>query len=160
MTPLCCVCYFCVLSRRYPWKYNPNQNIHNHFWLRVCNCSSYLSRGSTQIIFWWDVQPEVWNSYPFLRIFLPQKWLIWCFFQNFRKLGPIAKGFSASKTADFTFFSRNYGEMGPSLRIFWLKWDPCLKNFGEKLTRLGGTSLYAVTWEYPPHPDIHTCTHF
>ena len=29
--------------------------------------------GGTQIIFWRSVQPEVWNPYPYLRIFLTQK---------------------------------------------------------------------------------------
>ena len=128
MTPLCRVMLFLCIIKEISWKYNPRRNIHNHFWLRICNCSAYSSRGSIQIIFWRNVQPEVWNPYPFLRIFLPQKWLIWCFFQNFRKSGPISKGFSASKTADFTFFSRNYGEMGPSSKDFFgLKWDPCIR---------------------------------
>ena len=27
----------------------------------------------TQIIFWWAVRPKVWNPYPSLKIFLPQK---------------------------------------------------------------------------------------
>ena len=44
------------------------------------------------------------------------------------------------------------------LRIFWPKWDPCLRIFGEKVTRLGGTSLYALTCEYPPPPRHLTST--
>ena len=39
-------------------------------------------------------------------------------FQNFHKLGPISKGFSASKMADFTIFC-NFGEMGPSFKDFF-----------------------------------------
>ena len=40
------------------------------------------SQGGTRIIFGQSVQPKVWNPYPYLRIFHPQK------------------------TADFTFFSK------------------------------------------------------
>ena len=58
--------------------------------------------GGTQIIFDRGVQPAVWNPYPYLRIFLPQKRLIWQFFWNFRKLRPISKGFPTSKIANFT----------------------------------------------------------
>ena len=32
-----------------------------------------LPQGVTQIIFWQGVWPKVWNPYPYLRIFLPQK---------------------------------------------------------------------------------------
>ena len=61
------------------------------------------------------------NPDPFLRVFLPQKWLILQIF-------------------------RNFGAMGPSFKdFFWLKWDPCLRIFCEKLTHLGGTSPYALT---------------
>ena len=42
-------------------------------------------------------------------------------FQNFRKSGPIFKGFSTSKSADFTSFFGNFGEMEPSSKDFLVK---------------------------------------
>ena len=96
------------------------------------------------------MRPEVWNPYAYLRIFLPQKQLIWQSFWNFRQWGPISKGFFYLKTADFTMFC-NFCEMGPSSKdFFWPKWDPCLRSFGKKVTHLDGTSPYALTCEYPP----------
>ena len=65
------------------------------------------ARGGTRIIFWRGVQPEVWNPYPYLRIFLPQKTAdLNLFFRNFRKSGPISKGFSTSKWLILPFFLR------------------------------------------------------
>ena len=90
---------------------------------------------------------------PISKIFLPQKRLIFLFFspRNFRKSGPISKGFSTSKIVDFTIFC-NFCEMGPSSKDFLKsKWDSCLRNFAF-LTHLGGTSPYALTMltcEYP-----------
>ena len=49
--------------------------------------------GGTQIIFWGGVRSEVWNPYPYLRIFLPpknkkkKKTADLMVFQNFRKIG-------------------------------------------------------------------------
>ena len=43
----------------------------------------------------------------------------------------------------------------PLVRIFWPKWNLCLRILGEKVTHLGSTSPYALTCEYPP-PDLHT----
>ena len=68
------------------------------------------------------------------------------FSRKFRKLRPICKGFSASKTANFTNCC-NFCHWDPPLWIFWPKWDPCLRVFGEKVKHLGGT--HASTCEYP-----------
>ena len=112
--------------------------------------------GVTRMIFWWDVQPEIWNPYPYLRIFLAffsvKKQLIWLFFWNFCKSGPISKGFSTSNMADFSILC----EMDSLLRIFWPKLDPCLRTFSEKVTHLGGTFLYALTCEYHFPPPTQT----
>ena len=67
------------------------------------------------------------NRDPFLRVFLPQKWLILQFFRKFCEMGHSSKYF---------FFTK----MGPM----------CLRIFGEKVTHLDGTSPYALTCEYPP----------
>ena len=83
----------------------------------------------------------------------PQKWLIcflFCFvFEFFAIRDPFLRSF----LADFTIFC-NFAivKWDHLLRIFWAKWDPCLKIFGEKVTHLGGTSLYALRCEYPPPP--------
>ena len=54
------------------------------------------------------------------------------FFQKFHKSVLISKGFSASKTGDFTIFF-NFGEMGSSSKDFLTKmgWDPCLRVIGK-----------------------------
>ena len=63
--------------------------------------------------------PEVWNPYPYLGIFLPQKTADFMGgFQIFCKLGPISKGFSTLKMADFKIF-HNFCEMGPSSKDFF-----------------------------------------
>lgn len=49
------------------------------------------------------VRPEVWNPYPYLRIFLPPKTAD---LTVFSQIGPIFKGFFTLKTADFTIFSQ------------------------------------------------------
>ena len=65
------------------------------------------------------VRPEVWNPYPYLRIFLPQKTAdLKLFFEIFRKSGPISKGFSNSKWLILQFF-RDFCEMGPSSKDFF-----------------------------------------
>ena len=70
---------------------------------------------------WIDTFFEIFaNRYPFLRVFLPQKWLILHSFCIFCEMGPSSKDF------------------------LWPNWDPCLRIFGQKVTHLGGTSLYAL----------------
>ena len=64
----------------------------------------WFSMGGTQIIFWPGVQLEVWNPNPYLWIVSLKKWLIWLFFQNFCKFGPILKRFCTSKMVNFTRF--------------------------------------------------------
>ena len=111
--------------------------------------------GGTWIFFWRGVRPKFWNPYPYLRIFLPQKRLIWLFFFFFLQIGT---HFSTSKTADFTSFC-NFCENGSSSKDVWPKWNPCLRILGEKVTHLGGISPNALTFEYPtPPPRILTIT--
>ena len=99
--------------------------------------------GGTRIIFWRGVLPKFWNPYPYLRIFLPQKRLIWLFIRNFRKSGPISKGFLPLKRLILQIF-REFCEIEPSSKeFFWSKWDPCLRIFGQKVTH------------WAAHPRIH-----
>ena len=53
-------------------------------------------------------------------------------FRNFCKLRPIYKGFSASKTADFTIFGGIFVKWDPPLRIFLTKMEPMFKDFWWK----------------------------
>ena len=77
-------------------------------------------------------------------------------FQNFHKSGPISKGFLPPKWLILLFF-QNFCEMGPSSKdFFWPKWDPCLRICGEKVTHLGGTSLFALMWVSPSWSNIVT----
>ena len=102
------------------------------------------------------VQPEVWNPYPYLRIFLSRKMADLADSpppQIFENLGPISKGFLPQKWLILQFFFHNFCEMGPSSKdFFWPKWNLCLRIFCEKVTHLGSTSRYALTCEYPLPP--------
>ena len=119
--------------------------------------STALNPG-TRIIFWQSAQPEVRNSYPYLRIFLTQKTadlidrcLFFFFFRN-----QVSQ--FETNTADFTFFFRFFFfffffcEMGPSSKDFFDQNGTLvrLRIFGEKVTHLGGTSPYVLTCENPP----------
>ena len=107
--------------------------------------------GGTRIIFWRGVRPEVWNPYPYLRIFLPQKTAdLNLFFEIFANRDPFLRVF-LPQNGWFNNFFAIFAKWDPLLRIFfWPKWDPCLRIFAEKVTHLGGTSPYALTCEYPP----------
>ena len=70
------------------------------------NCGKRrMAGGGTRIIFWRGVWPEVWNPYPYLRIFLPQKTAdLKLFFEIFANRDPFLRVFL--QMADFTIFSR------------------------------------------------------
>ena len=74
---------------------------------------------------------------------------LFCFvFQNFCKsTGPISKGFSTTKMADFTIF-RNFCDMGPSSKDF--------------LTKMGPISPYEYMWLLPgaAHPHRAFCSEY
>ena len=109
--------------------------------------------GGTRIIFWRGVRPEVWNPYPYLRIFLPQKTAdLKLFFEIFANRDPFLRVFLPQNDWFYHFFAI-FAKWDPLLRIFWPKWDPCLRIFAEKVTHLGGTSPYALTCEYHPGAD-------
>ena len=48
------------------------------------------------------------------------------------------------------FFFCNCGDKWPSKIFFLLKWDPCLRTLVKNYPHLGDTTLYTLTWEYPP----------
>ena len=70
---------------------------------------------------------------PISKDFSPQKVVdlilfFFFFLRNFHKSGPISKGFSAVKTADFTIFSAILVKWNPLLRIFFTKMGPLSKD--------------------------------
>ena len=105
----------------------------DHTWIRPC------------------VRPEVWNPYPYLRIFLPQKTAdLKLFFESFANRDPFLRAFLPQNGWFYHFFAI-FAKWDPLLRIFfWPKWDPCLRILAEKVTHLGGTSPYGLSCEYPP----------
>ena len=103
-------------------------------WNVICN------RGGTRIIFWWGVLPEVWNPYPYLRIILPQKMADLTVFSKFSQIRTHFQGFFYLKNDWFYHFFF-------VVVASFVKWDPCLRIFGEKITYLGGTSPYVLTCE-------------
>ena len=106
------------------------------------------AQGGTRTCFWRGVRREVWNPFPYLRIFLPQQngwfycffcfcFVLFCFvfFCDFCKLVPISMGYSTLEMTILWF-----------LLYFCKKWDPCLRISCEKLTHFCGTSPYTLTW--------------
>ena len=103
----------------------------------------------TRIIFWWGVRLEVWNPYPYLRIFLPQKTADLKLFSNFRKSGPISKGFSTSNGWFYHFFAI-FAKWDPLLRIFLTKMGPMSKDFCWKSNPFGWHIPVCLNMWVPP----------
>ena len=134
-----------------PWKsYEYNLAFYGKLYMWLLQWKGIAARGVLELFFDGVCGPRS-EPLPISKDFSPSKngWFK-AFFRNFRKSGPISKGFSTSKWLILQFF-RDFCEMGPSSKDFFgAKWDPCLRIFAEKVTHLGGTSPYALTCEYPP----------
>ena len=106
-------------------------------------------RGGTQIIFWRGLRPEVWNPYPYLRIFVPQKygWF------DCLKIGTHFKGFLSQKWLIFQFF-HTFCEMGPSSKDFLTKIGPLSKNFWWKSNPFGWCIPVCLNMWVPPTWDF------
>ena len=84
--------------------------------------------------------PEVWNPFPYLRILLPQKWLIWLFFVchfvffffNFSQIGTHFLGFYYLKNGWFKKFFTIFVKWDPLRRFFLTKMGPMSKDFWWK----------------------------
>ena len=135
-------------------------NLENYFRLRMVQDHKvrmvqdhdHKPGGGTRIIFWRGVRPEVWNPYPYLRIFLPQKTAdLKLFFEIFANRSPFLRVFLPQNGWFYHFFAI-FAKWDPLLRIFLIKMGPMSKDF-SKVTHLGGTSPYALTCEYPPPRD-------
>ena len=90
----------------------------------------------------------------FISGFFSLKKRLISFFSKFSQIGTHFLGFFYLKMADFTIFSWFLRNGILFEGFFWPKWDPCLRIFAEKVTHLGGTSLYALTYEYPPPCEL------
>ena len=115
---------------------------------KTCKCAG----GVLELLFDGVCSPRSETPTHILGFFSIKKWLIWLFFWNFCKLGPISVGFFTSKTADvsflfylfiYFFFFAILVIWDPLQRIFLTKIEPFLWIFGEKVTHLDSTSLYA-----------------
>ena len=88
-------------------------------------------------------------------VFLPQKAADFkVFFRNFHKSGPFLRGILPQKWLLLQSFG-NFVKWDALVRIFFTKMEPMSRIFGEKVTHLGSTSLYALTCEYPPLDIFH-----
>ena len=109
--------------------------------------------GGSWIIFWWGCAARGLKLLPISKYFPPSKnsWYDF-FFKIFANQDSFLRVFYF-KNGRFYHFFCNFCEIGPSSKdLFWSKWDPCLRIFGEKVTHLGSTSQspYVLTCEYPP----------
>ena len=104
------------------------------------------------------MRPEIWNPYPYLRIFpskkKPADFTFFFFSEIFAHQDPFVRLFLPKKWLILQFFRNFFRNWTPFYRSFWPKWDPCLRIFGEKVTHLDNTSLYALTCELPPPPPV------
>ena len=73
------------------------------------------------------------------------------FFLNFCNRDPFLMVFYVNNDWFYKFLAI-FVKWDPLLRIFWPKWNTCLRIFGEKVTHFSGTSPYALTHEYLPVP--------
>ena len=117
-----------------------------------CIISTNSVRG-THIIFLRGVRPKVWNPYQLSRDFSPLKTSVFFFFffffvnrDSFLRVSLPQKFYKVFFFFFFFFFFVIFVKWGP----LWPKWDTCLRIFGEKVTHLGGTSLYNLTDKSPP----------
>ena len=84
-----------------------------------------------------------------------KKPLIRQFFRNFHKLTPIStKGFSASKTANFTIFQQIFVKLDPPVRIFLTKMGPMSKEFWWKSNPFGQHIPVCLNMWVPPPQDF------
>ena len=110
------------------------------------------TRGGTRIIFWRGVWPEVWNPYPYLRIFLPQKTAdLKLFFEIFANRDPFLRIFLPQNGWFYHFFAI-FAKWDPLLRIFLTKMGPMSKDFCWKSNPLGRHIPVCLNMWVPPPP--------
>ena len=115
---------------------------------------SVLARGGTRIIFWRGVRPEVWNPYPYLRIFLPQKTAdLKLFFEIFANRDPFLRVFLPQNGWFYNFFAI-FAKWDPLLRIFLSKMGPMSKDFCWKSNPFGRHIPVCLNMWVPPPPGV------
>ena len=108
--------------------------------------------GGTRIIFWRGVRPEVWNPYPYLRIFLPQKTAdLKLFFEIFANRDPFLRVFLPQNGWFYHFFAI-FAKWDPLLRIFLTKMGPMSKDFCWKSNPFGRHIPVCLNMWVPPPP--------
>ena len=114
--------------------------------------------GGTQIIFWRSVLPEVWNPYPYLRIFSHSKngWID-SFFEIFANQDPFLRVFLPQKRLILPFLFANFVKWDPALRIFLTKMGPMSKYFWWKSNPFGCHTPICLNNWVPPH--VHMRDH-
>ena len=109
-------------------------------------------QGGTRIIFWRSVRPEVWNPYPYLRIFLPQKMAdLKLFFEIFTNRDPFLRVFLPQNGWFYHFFAI-FAKWDPLLRIFLTKMGPMSKDFCWKSNPFGRHIPVCLNMWVPPPP--------
>ena len=121
-----------------------HSNITHHFIARGGMLRNYIYAVCSP-----GVWPNIWNSYPCLRIFSHlNSWFDRVFFFNFFTNQDSFLFFLTSKTVKFSIF-HNICLMELSSKDFWPCWDPSLRIFVlDESNPLGITFPYAVTCEY------------
>ena len=120
----------------------------------LCLLSSdpwFAPGGGTQIIFWRGVRPEVWNPYPYLRIFLPQKTAdLKLFFEIFANRDPFLRVFLPQNGWFYHFFFAIFAKWDPLLWIFLTKMGPMSKDFCWKSNPFGRHIPVCLNMWVPP----------
>ena len=116
-------------------------------------CLAVCDGGGNWIIFWRSVQPEVWNPYPHLRIFLTQKIAksTGFFLEIFANQDPFLRVFRLKNRWFYNCFA-NFVKWDPPLRIFFDQNGTMSKDFWWKSNPFGWHIPICLTCEYPPPP--------
>ena len=109
-------------------------------------------RGVLELFFDGGVRPEVWNPYPYLRIFLPQKTAdLKLFFEIFANRDPFLRVFLPQNGWFYHFFAI-FAKWDPLLRIFLTKMGPMSKDFCWKSNPFGRHIPVCLNMWVPPPP--------
>ena len=121
--------------------------------LQIIFREGIIPGGGTRIIFWRGVRPEVWNPYPYLRIFLPQKTAdLKLFFEIFANRDPFLRVFLPQNGWFYHFFAI-FAKWDPLLRIFLTKMGPMSKDFCWKSNPFGRHIPVCLNMWVPPPGD-------
>ena len=140
----------------YTQRFNMLSTVVYKYWLLMTEMvENYCPRGEIpggvfELFFEGGVRPEVWNPYPYLRIFLPQKngWFDG-FSEIFANRDPFLRVFLPQKWPILPIFC-NFCEMGPSSKDFVTKMGPMSKDFWWKSNPFGRHIPVCLNMLVPP----------